>query len=158
MRRMTSRFYAELAEARAKFGLTEYNRNQILPAVMSLLVKHNVNESELLRDAANAMLDNAEKADDAQPGIFDFGVDVALGERNRIRRGRMNIEQVRRRKRLIDHNKVSQDVAWAQETGWLNTAADRLEGQTLSTVVEDVMQQQGTVPAASASGASATAS
>jgi hypothetical protein len=143
MRRLPTKFYAELHQVRSQFGECEYDRDQTLPSVMDLLRKSSVNEGDLLRDAANAILDNAEKADDSATGLFDFGVDVALGERRRIRRGRMNVEQCRRRKRLIDHNKVAQDQAWAKETDWLNTAMDHLDQRPLTTVVEDVMTPAG---------------
>jgi hypothetical protein len=96
MRKMPNAFYADLATVRDQFGRSEYDRDQILPAVMGLLRKHQVQDGDLLRDAANGILDNAEKADDkAGEVMFDFGAHVALGERKRIRRGRMNPEQVR---------------------------------------------------------------
>lgn len=133
-------FYKEIADIRSAYGNTEYDRDQILPAVIGLLRKHEVRDADLMRDAANAILDNAEKAEDeATPGLFPYDAQVALGERRRIKRGRLNNEQLWRRKRVIDHNKKSQDRAWGNETDWLETAMDALKGHDASTTVQDVL-------------------
>lgn len=140
MRRMNMTFYKEIADIRSAYGNTEYDRDQILPAVIGLLRRHEVRDADLMRDAANAILDNAEKAEDeATPGLFPYDAQVALGERRRIKRGRLNNEQLWRRKRVIDHNKKSQDRAWGNETDWLETAMDALKGYDASTVVQDVL-------------------
>lgn len=140
--RMPNAFYADLRAVRNQYGRTEYDREQILPAVIGLLHKHKIKDGDVLRHAAIEVLDNVEKADDQgdlNGELFNLESHIALGERKRIRRGSMNTEQIRRRKRVIDHNKVSQDAAWAKETRWLNQVSDLLEGRSLSTVVEDVL-------------------
>jgi|SRR5882672_174692 len=143
MRRLNRQFYAELEDVRDQFGRTEYERGQILPAVIGLLRSHLDDENELWRDAATGILDSVEKAEDAidprQEELFNLHAHIALGDGRRIKRGRMNTEQCRRRKRVIDNNKVAQDQSWARETGWLNTQIDKLEGRPLETVIEDVM-------------------
>lgn len=143
MRKMNSTFYHELADVRSQYGETEYHRDQIIPAVIGLLRKHAVKDADLMRDAANAILDNAEKAEDSdkQDGLFPYDAQIALGERRRIKRGRLNSEQLWRRKRVIDHNKRAQDRAWGDETGWIETAMEALHGHDLATVVQDVLPE-----------------
>jgi hypothetical protein len=129
MKRMKSAFYRDVDGLRAEFGKTEYHRDQLLPQVMVLLTKHGVERDDLLREAANGILDHVEKAEDgATPGLFDFDTQIALGEKKRIRRGYMNGEQIMRRKRIIDGNKMAQDEAWRDETLWLNEWGDKLVG------------------------------
>lgn len=143
MKRMSMAFYKDIDDLRSAYGETEYDRNQILPAVVGLLRKHAVNDADLMRDAANSILDNLEKAEDAgsQGGLFPYEAQVALGERHRIKRGRLNAEQLWRRKRIIDHNKRSQDMAWGKESGWIEDAMDALKGHDPSTTVRDVIPE-----------------
>ena len=110
---------------------------------MALIRKYLDDGKALLKDAANSILDSAEKADDhSVGGMFPHFAHVALGERRRIKRGAMNLGQVNRRKRVIDHNKASQDTAWISETKWLNDSADALEGMPPETKVSDVLQDE----------------
>ena len=144
MRRMPSSFYKELAVLRDKFGETEYSRDQLLPAVMGLISKYLKDERDLLRDAANGILDSVEKSDDGdQPGLFPYEQHTSLGEKKRIKRGKMNISQHDRRKRVIDHNKTGQDRAWAAETAWLNEGVDQLKGKPETTTRDQVLSEDG---------------
>lgn len=140
MKRLSNKFYKELSDVRSRFGETEYSRDQIVPAVVGLLRKHEVQDGELLRDAANSILDRVERENDdrAEKGLFDDDEHVKLGDANRIKRKRMNMEQMRRRKRVIDHNKKYQDRAWAAETDWIDSGMTMLEGFPPETTLEDV--------------------
>lgn len=152
--RMNQAFYKAIDELRSKYGETEYDRDQIIPAVMGLLREHQVDDADLMRDAANAILDKIEKQEDAskQSDFFPYDKQVALGERHRIRRGRLNTEQLYRRKRVIDVNKMGQDRAWANETDWLGNALDALRGHDLSTTVQDVLPETPVVEPKAAHG------
>ena len=144
MKRLPSAFYKELHTLRDRYGETEYQRDDILPATMGLINKHLKGDgNELLRDAANAILDSAEKTDDAAGGrdFFPQFAHVALGDKMRIKRGAMEIPHVTRRKRVIDHNKEAQDGSWADETRWLNACADALHDKPIGTKVADVMAE-----------------
>jgi hypothetical protein len=157
MRRMRSAFYRDVDAVRSGVGTTEYHRDTILPTVMELLVTHGVHQDELLREAANAILDHIEKSEDEQsPGLFDYDSQIALGDKRRIRRGYMNSEQIMRRKRIIDNNKMAQDVAWRQETVWLNEKTDRLVGFPSDTRIIDVDAAEAAAAAAGAAHAGAT--
>ena len=141
MKRMPTDFYKELHALRDKYGESEYHRDEILPATMALISKHLKGEKELLRDAANSILDSAEKSDDnAGGGMFPQNAHIALGEKKRIKRGAMNLGQLNRRKRVIDHNKTAQDKSWSEETAWINACSDALEGMPPETRVSEVLQ------------------
>ena len=143
MKRMPTSVYKELHTIRDKYGENEYHRDELLPAAMGLLSKHLDDGKELLKDLANSVLDRMDKADDsAGQGLFPYKAQIALGEKKRIKRGAMNLGQLNRRKRVIDHNKASQDTAWIGETNWLNNAGDALEGRPPETKVSDVIAEQ----------------
>lgn len=143
--RKTNAFYKDLHAVRSKWGEKEYARSDILPDVVQLFVKHKVDHDSLLWDAANETLNSVEKGedknDDLGPGLFPYDAHVALGEGCRIKRGRMNVDQLTRRKRVIDDNKAKQDIAWQRETRWLNDRQDALDGHARDTVVEDVLPE-----------------
>jgi hypothetical protein len=147
MRKLDSTFYRELDELRSHLGNTEYNRDQSLPAVIGLMRKYEVRDSDLMRDAANGILDNIEKAEDkaaqvdaksGQLNLFPYATQIALGGRNRIKRGWANFEQLWRRKRVIDKNKRDQDRAWGAESSWLDDKMELLKGHDSATTVRDV--------------------
>ena len=69
---------------------------------------------------------------------------VDLGDKRRIKRGSMNLEHLQRRKRIIDHNEAAQDKSWSEETAWLNTCIDALQGLPPETKVSDVLQDDAT--------------
>jgi hypothetical protein len=153
MKRLPSEFYREIDALRSAMGESEYNRDQILPAVIGLIEKHRTDtKTHLLRDAANAILDNIEAAEDKQrqPGLFAYDAQVALGDRQRIKRGRMDRDQHLRRKRVIDQNKIAQDQAWAEETNWINRGIDALEKLPTGTVREAAISEEGKSAFASA--------
>jgi hypothetical protein len=148
MRRLPSDFYRRLDEIREVFGENEYSRDDIRPTVIEL-IRECVppGDNDLYKDAADEKLDAAEKSDDnASTGFFPYLAHVALGEKKRIRRGRMNREQMMRRKRMLDEIKRAQDIGWANETNWLNTGIDALEGYPSTTVREDVLREDGSAP------------
>jgi hypothetical protein len=143
MKKLPNAFYKDLHDLRAKHGLQEYDRDVLLPATEELLRKYEVNAASLLRDAANAQLDNAEKADDrAAEGLFPLDGQVALGERRRINRGRMGLGQLYRRKVVIDTNLSGQHHSWNNETRWINMMIAALADKALDVVVEDVAPEE----------------
>jgi hypothetical protein len=150
MRKLPSGFYADLALLRNKKGEQEYRRDEILPDVVALFHKHYTREdpaAALLRDWANSVLDTAEAVEDkAQDDLFPHQAQVALGGpgRPRIKRGRINLDQAFRRKRVIDTNKIAQDRSWANETHWLGNTIDALRGHAPNVVREDVLHEDGT--------------
>lgn len=146
MKRRKYKFYKDLHEIRDRFGEKEYDRDDILPDAVALL-KQDLEEGgdqELLYiDAMNSILDSMDKADDkAATGFFPYLTHVALGDHKRIKRGKMIETQLRRRKRLIDDNQIAQNVAWAQETEWINAGLEALEGEPPETTVEDVLPEE----------------
>jgi hypothetical protein len=125
MKRRPSDFYKKFYELRSGYGKKEYGRDDILSATKALLKEYLPTEDELLTDAATELLDRAAE------GLFPYDSHVALGAKRRICRGAMNGDQHRRRKRVIDINKIAQDVAWANETKWLNIGLDALKDYPL---------------------------
>ena len=53
MKRKPTEFYKQMHELRDKYGQSEYDRDELLPAAMALLGKYE-DGNELLREAANA--------------------------------------------------------------------------------------------------------
>lgn len=145
--RKTLEFRRDLAELRSQWGENEYHRDEILPEVVALMSEHGIRADALMRDAASHALNEAEKEEDRrqldQPNLFPFDAQIALGEGRRIKRGRMTLEQHRRRGRIIDANKAAQDRAWAAENEWLHDGEDALWGYSLMTVREDVLNEDG---------------
>lgn len=149
MRKLPSGFYADLEKLRSDKGEREYRRDEILPSVIALFHEHYKGDpgEALLRDWANSVLDAAEAAEDkAQDDLFPHQAQIALGGpgRPRIKRGRINLDQALRRKRVIDKNKIAQDRAWANETHWLDDTLDALRGHAPDIVREDVLNEDGT--------------
>jgi hypothetical protein len=140
-------FLNDAARVREEFGHTEYSREDILPEIEALFDRHNIGHAELRRDAAVQYLDSIERAEDKvpdHPDLFSHEKHLALGGGRRIKRGRVNLEQAARRKRVIDKNKTGQDRSWAAETEWLNDTVDALAGYSPETVREDVLNEDGT--------------
>jgi hypothetical protein len=138
-----------LALLRDKKGEQEYRRDEILPDVIALFHRHYTEDpaAALLRDWANSVLDTAEAVEDkAHDDLFLHQAQIALGGpgRPRIKRGRINLDQAFRRKRVIDKNKIAQDRAWANETHWLDDTLDALRGHAPDVVREDVLNEDGT--------------
>ena len=101
MKRLKSTFYKELRELRDNLGNTEYDRSDIRGPAVVLLKQFITDPNALWDDAADKILDGIEKAEDTtedHPDLFPYLAHVALGEGKRIRRGRMNLDQMRRRK------------------------------------------------------------
>jgi hypothetical protein len=150
MRKLPHDFYTKLAKIRDQFGRAEYNRDQILPAVMGLILEYVEDKNEFLRDAANAILNSQEAQEDKEltkgSGLFPYLAQVALGDKQRIQRGRMTLDQHYRFKRVIDRNKEAQDTAWASQNRWINAGVDVLKDQPPSTVREVVLNEDGTIP------------
>lgn len=151
MRKLPSGFYADLQLLRDTKGEHEYRRDEILEDVIALFHRHYSNgdpAAALLRDWANAVLDTAEAIEDkkAQDDLFPHQAQIALGGpgRPRIKRGRVNLDQAFRRKRVIDKNKIAQDRGWANETHWLSDTIDALRGHSPDVVREDVLHEDGT--------------
>jgi hypothetical protein len=145
MKRMKTEFYRDVQAVRDEYGQTEYTRKDIVPNVVALLKKHSAQEDAAWVDVANGILDHIETAEDKrkQSDLFSYGAHVALGGTRRIKRGRMNDEQLRRRKRVIDQNKRNQDDAWASESDWIWDRQSLLQGRPPETVVEDIMTEDG---------------
>ncbi len=151
MKKLSTSFYKKFHEIRDQYGNVEYGHEDMLPAVISLMRSDGVDEDAVLRDAAKAVLDSADRADDrAHQGFLSFNAHIALGERRRIKRGSMNDAQVNRRKRLIDENAINQQKAWQVETHFLNSCIDALDGMPPETTVSDVLSEEspGTTAAA----------
>lgn len=139
MRRRSRKFYSELQDLRDKYGEQVYSRDDILPAAMGLLRKHLKEEDELLKDAAIAILDSADKSDDrASEGLFPHSAHVHLGGKRRIKRGAMTFDTTMERKRVVDANKMAQDLAWSRETTWLNQIISELKDRPAGTRVRDL--------------------
>jgi hypothetical protein len=148
-RKFQHQFYVELHALRKKYGQKEYSRDEILPAVKALMVQFVKEGAEtFLTDAARTLLDGIEAAEDRrdpnQPDMFHHDAQIALGDQRRICRGRMNIEQLTRRKIVLDDNHARQNLGWAIETSWINARSTGLQGLPLSTVVEDIFNENGT--------------
>lgn len=136
MKRMRNPFYAELKSLRARKGELEYDRDDIRPNVVALLKKYKVKGDDLFDDEADKILDSAEKSDDkAAEGLFPDDAHVPLGEKKRVRRDCMALDHILRRKRVLDHAKISHDKAWAAETNWLDEHMDLLAGRPADTTV-----------------------
>jgi hypothetical protein len=147
MRRRVAGFYREFHEYRQAFGATEYDVEDLIKGAVSILRRYLDEEDELLIDALRTINDGIEarENDPLQGDLFAHEAHAALGERRRIKRGRMTSDQALRRKFVIDRNKADQDKAWAVETGWLNDTIVALRGYSPSTVREDVLDEDGTV-------------
>jgi len=144
MRKLHSDFYKKLSDLRSLYGESEYSRNDILPAVMALISEFLKDGKELLRDAAIAILDSAEKTEDqSKEGLFPYDGQVALGGTRRIKRGAMNKEQHRRRKLVIDSNLSAVHHAWSSETQWLNIGQEALKDLPDDTRRSDVLDEAG---------------
>jgi hypothetical protein len=148
-RKYQHQFYVELHALRKKYGQHEYTRDEILPATKALMVKYVKEGAEtFLNDAARTLLDGIEAAEDRrdpnQPDLFHHDAQIALGEQRRICRGRMNLEQLNRRKVVLDANHARQNLSWAKETDWINTRSTGLQGMPLSTVIADIFNEDGT--------------
>lgn len=143
MRRMPTAFYRDVHALRAKYGDTEYSRKSLVAPIADLIEMHREDcGRELLLDQAEKILDSIEKAEDqSSGGLFPYEGHVALGETQRIKRGKMNISQHYRRKRVIDSNKVAQDRAWAEETAWINDGIDALTSMPINTKRCDVLNE-----------------
>lgn len=156
MRRLRNAFYADLAGLRDTFGEQEYKRDDIIPAVVALIREHNKNDPTdlLLRDWANAVLDSAESKEDrrlqeeaiGQVSLFPHDAHIALGGvgRPRIKRGRINLDQAIRRKRVVDENHAAQNRGWDNETKWLNETIEALRGHSAHVTRGDVLKEDGT--------------
>jgi hypothetical protein len=145
MKRQQAEFYRKMHDLREEWGLREYSRKDLLPEVVRLLKEHAASEDDAWNDVAKGILDHVEAAEDKRAGsdLFSYDAHVALGSTKRIRRGRMNLDQLMRRKRVIDNNKRSQDIAWADETNWIWDRHTKLEGRSSDTLVEDIMTEDG---------------
>jgi hypothetical protein len=153
--KLPSEFYKDVADLRSGYGLKEYHRDEIRPAVEVLIDKH---LKDAKRDAAaimkshlaDSILDGMERQDDqaANGELFPHDAHVALGDKKRIRRGRMTVEHMERRKRVIDQNKIAQDRAWANETAWLMRGLKALDGHSPNTVLEEVIDERGAIKTA----------
>ena len=88
--------------------------------------------------AVDTILDAIEKQDD---GDLSHSAHVDLGGGRRIRRGRMNAEQMQRRKRLIGDSRP-------EELKWLERGIQALDGYPLDTVRETVLSEDDTLAAA----------
>ena len=147
MRRRAASFYRELHDHRQQFGQIEYDVEELIRSAVPILKRYLAEEDELVIDALRAINDSIEarENDPLQGDLFAHEAHTALGERRRIKRGRMNSDQVFRRKLIIDANKTAQDRAWAVETKWLNATMETLRSYPPSTVREDVLNEDGTV-------------
>src|SRR5262245_20491745 len=103
MRRLTNDFYRKVHALRDAIGDTEYDRDEKLLIPVMNLLRDVGRDNEMLRDAANDILNNIEKSEDEsiQGSLFNYDAHIALGKKHRIKRGSMNIEQHYRRLRLI---------------------------------------------------------
>jgi len=122
--------YDEFHHYRDRFGKKEYDRDDLLPGVMDIISRHCPDEEGWKRELAIKLIDDAEKSEKKrhtnQGDLFSYESHVALGDKMRIKRGYMNLQQHWRRKFVIDQNKKAQDGAWSDETGWLNDGIQAL--------------------------------
>ena len=146
MRRLPSGFYRDLQALRDTFGRTEYDVEDLIKAALPVLDKHlKDGEDALRRDLLRGIIERAEATenDPLQGDFFAHNAHCPLGERRRIKRGRMNLDQVRRRKRVIDTNHERQVHGWVIETRWCNVTEDALRPYPPETVREDVLTEDG---------------
>jgi hypothetical protein len=144
MKRLSADFYAKVHTLRDAVGEAEYDRDEKLLLPVVALLRAEKRDELMLRDAANQILDNMEKAEDEalQGTLFPYSAHIALGDKRRIKRGAMNLEQHYRRKRLIDANHAAQTHGWDRETRWLNEGIDALEDRPRATKRSDVLTEQ----------------
>lgn len=144
----------KLAKHRASFGASEYTRTELLPGALKIAKEDcNIDPDYLIRVMVNRVLDDMDTADDrsrdGQSDIFDYGAHVALGAGHRIRRGRMTLDHIDRREKLIDATLAAHQAAWRIEKDWNAARKEALIRAPIGTVVEDVLHPDGT-PAVSA--------
>jgi hypothetical protein len=149
MKRLSTRFYKEFNEHRQSYGHAEYDVEDLITAAIPILKKYLGDDAETLLQidlltAINERIE-ARENDPLQGELFAHNAHTALGERRRIKRGRMTADHVLRRKLIIDRNHKVQNNAWAVETDWLNDTIAALRGAPATTVREDVLNEDGTV-------------
>lgn len=151
MKRMPSKFYRDLVEeVLSKYGETEFDVDDTVPAVKALLKKHGVSEDDLLTQAAKTVVENVMRAHDEEAGdprqikMFDFERFVALGDRMRIREGYMAADHIIRRTRVVNTNKIAQDEAWKVEIKRLDHALQAvLDDGRQDARIRDVLEEDG---------------
>lgn len=146
MRRRPTAFYKEFHEHRQSFGQSEYDVEDMIGGAVPILRKYLTDDDELERDILRAINDGIEENENnpLQGELFSHDAHTALGERRRIKRGRMTSDQALRRKLIVDDNQIRQTAAWATETKWLNTTIAALRSFPADTVREEVLNEDGT--------------
>lgn len=149
MKRLATGFYKEFHKHRDAFGQTEYDVEKLIESAIPLLEKHlgtdagRQLEIDLLR-AINEGIE-ARENDSRQGNLFSYDAHMPLGDRRRVKRGRANFDQLFRRKLIVDRNQEVQASAWAVETHWLNDRMAALREQPLTAVVEDLLNEDGSI-------------
>jgi hypothetical protein len=154
MARMPKAFNIALKSALESFGQAEFDIEQVLPLTMELMLGHGVNNADLLRKAARAILDSHFRKEDAivdpnepnalgQQQMFRLPYDniIALGDNKKIRRGYQNDFQIITRQRLIDKVVKHHVAAYEFETAFNSKGRSFLKGHSPTTVLRDVLPE-----------------
>jgi hypothetical protein len=152
MKRLPNAFYDEFHAHRDQFGAAEYDVDDMLGAAVAMFKKHAGDDAgdQLILDALRGINDGIEEreaSDGRQLDFFSHDGHVALGEKRRIRRGRMTFDHLLRRKLVIDRNQMAQNQAWAVETSWLNDRMEAVRGRA-GVAIEDVLNEDGSIKSA----------
>lgn len=138
-------FWQEFAEVRSSYGETEYDRDDLRVEVEKLIIKYH-GDALARRRFADALMNDVEQKEDKefQPGLFPYDAHVALGEKRRVKRAVMTVDQHERFKRIIDKNMDNQHRAWASNNGWIIRGVDALRGHPEGTRRCDILNEDGT--------------
>lgn len=146
-RSFSAAFWAKAHAIFDAFGDEQYDKLDMVAPMENLLrdeVKLDTLYSELAVDVVDRLFDG-QKSSHGQPELFSYDEHVALGENQRIKRGRMNLDQMDRWKDIQDDNKIQVDKAWAASTEWYMARKKLMRERGPDTLVEDVMTEDGTV-------------
>jgi hypothetical protein len=151
--RLPRLFYQKFANHRDKYGDAEYDVQVMLEAFLPTLdayltgddIETKALKLDLLAEIESRARRREEKADkDGQRSFAFFERHIALGERQRIKRGSMNMEHCNRRGELIDDNHTAQNASWSIENAELRVYRRALRGHPPETIVKDVLNPDGT--------------
>jgi hypothetical protein len=149
MKRLPTLFYRDLKDLRDEWGDVEYDRHDLAKAARPLLDKHlalGSDAGDILKDDLIIQILEAiegRENDPKQGNLFSYDAHVPLGPNKRVKRGRMNLAQLERRKKVIDGNMEAQVKAYSLETAWITPRINLLRGRPASAVVDDVISEDG---------------
>lgn len=125
----------------------EFTRDQIMPevekVVLEELSKVNINgyfARQLIHEEERRETSNKKTPE----GFFPHERIVSIGDGVSCKVGKFNSDRILRRKRVIDANQIAQQRAWSEETTFLDENYEALKGHSKKTVIEDIMNEDGT--------------